>query len=118
MASTVEDRIVAELLPVDSNWQDSALCPQTDPDAFFPKKGGSAKAAKKICAHCPVSLQCRTFAVENDIHEGIWGGMTLRERRQWAEESGIEWGTGGEPVWLPVRTVADPAPIAPRRLAG
>ena len=35
-------------------WQERALCAQTDPEAFFPEKGGSTREAKKICQRCPV----------------------------------------------------------------
>ena len=28
-------------------WQDRALCAQTDPEAFFPEKGGSTREAKR-----------------------------------------------------------------------
>ena len=30
-------------------WQHDALCAQTDPEAFFPEKGGSTREAKRIC---------------------------------------------------------------------
>ena len=33
-------------------WQEDALCSQTDPEAFFPEKGGSTRDAKKICSQC------------------------------------------------------------------
>src|SRR5699024_11405596 len=29
-------------------WQADALCAQTDPEAFFPEKGGSTRDAKKV----------------------------------------------------------------------
>ncbi|HEU4335756.1 MAG TPA: WhiB family transcriptional regulator, partial [Nocardioides sp.] len=35
-------------------WQDRALCAQTDPEAFFPEKGGSTREAKKVCLTCEV----------------------------------------------------------------
>jgi WhiB family redox-sensing transcriptional regulator len=35
-------------------WQADALCAQTDPEAFFPEKGGSTREAKKICEGCDV----------------------------------------------------------------
>jgi WhiB family redox-sensing transcriptional regulator len=35
-------------------WQDQALCAQTDPEAFFPEKGGSTREAKRICVGCEV----------------------------------------------------------------
>ena len=36
------------------SWQEEALCAQTDPEAFFPEKGGSTREAKKICTGCEV----------------------------------------------------------------
>ena len=35
-------------------WQAEALCAQTDPEAFFPEKGGSTRDAKRVCGVCPV----------------------------------------------------------------
>ena len=37
-----------------SGWQERALCAQTDPEAFFPEKGGSTREAKKVCLTCDV----------------------------------------------------------------
>ena len=31
------------------DWQERALCAQTDPEAFFPEKGGSTREAKRVC---------------------------------------------------------------------
>jgi len=39
-------------------WQTDALCAQTDPEAFFPEKGGSTRDAKKICTTCDVRGEC------------------------------------------------------------
>lgn len=63
-------------------WQAQALCAQTDPEAFFPDKGGSTRAAKAVCARCPVRAECLAFALENDERFGVWGGLSERERRQ------------------------------------
>lgn len=64
-------------------WHDLAICTQTDPELFHPEKGGSgAKEAKKICASCPVRLQCLQHALDNDEKYGIWGGLSERERRR------------------------------------
>ncbi|WP_337558424.1 WhiB family transcriptional regulator, partial [Duodenibacillus massiliensis] len=30
------------------------MCAQTDPEAFFPEKGGSTRDAKRVCAKCEV----------------------------------------------------------------
>jgi len=63
-------------------WQADALCAQTDPEAFFPEKGGSTREAKKICQQCEVSSECLEYALANDERFGIWGGLSERERRR------------------------------------
>ncbi|BDZ42849.1 hypothetical protein GCM10025865_21480 [Paraoerskovia sediminicola] len=63
-------------------WQERALCAQTDPEAFFPEKGGSTREAKKVCTGCPVRSECLEYALENDERFGIWGGLSERERRK------------------------------------
>ncbi|GGM01369.1 hypothetical protein GCM10011594_21780 [Nakamurella endophytica] len=73
------------LLPTtdeDVDWHDRALCAQTDPEAFFPEKGGSTREAKKICTGCEVRAECLSYALANDERFGIWGGLSERERRR------------------------------------
>lgn len=64
------------------SWQADALCAQTDPEAFFPEKGGSTRDAKRICSGCEVKAQCLDYALANDERFGIWGGLSERERRK------------------------------------
>ena len=64
------------------SWQEQALCAETDPEAFFPEKGGSTREAKKICTGCEVKAQCLEYALANDERFGIWGGLSERERRR------------------------------------
>jgi WhiB family transcriptional regulator, redox-sensing transcriptional regulator len=63
-------------------WQDRALCAQTDPEAFFPEKGGSTREAKKVCRACEVRSDCLEYALTHDERFGIWGGLSERERRR------------------------------------
>ena len=63
-------------------WQSDSLCAQTDPEAFFPEKGGSTRDAKKICSSCEARQRCLDYALENDERFGIWGGLSERERRK------------------------------------
>jgi WhiB family transcriptional regulator, redox-sensing transcriptional regulator len=63
-------------------WQDRALCAETDPEAFFPEKGGSTREAKRVCLSCDVRNSCLDYALENDERFGIWGGLSERERRR------------------------------------
>jgi WhiB family redox-sensing transcriptional regulator len=64
------------------SWQADALCAQTDPEAFFPEKGGSTRDAKRICTSCEVKSECLEYALQNDERFGIWGGLSERERRR------------------------------------
>ena len=56
-------------------WQERALCAQTDPEAFFPEKGGSTREAKKVCLSCDVRVECLEYALGSDERFGIWGGL-------------------------------------------
>jgi WhiB family redox-sensing transcriptional regulator len=66
----------------DESWRLSALCGETDPEAFFPEKGGSTRDAKRVCTGCDVRAECLEFALNNDERFGIWGGLSERERRR------------------------------------
>ena len=69
-------------LPEEASWQERALCSQTDPEAFFPEKGGSTREAKRICTGCEVRAECLEYALQHDERFGIWGGLSERERRR------------------------------------
>jgi WhiB family redox-sensing transcriptional regulator len=66
----------------EQDWQERALCAQTDPEAFFPEKGGSTREAKRICLGCEVRSECLEYALAHDERFGIWGGLSERERRK------------------------------------
>ena len=71
-----------EEVPAELEWQERALCAQTDPEAFFPEKGGSTREAKRVCLSCEVRVECLDYALANDERFGIWGGLSERERRR------------------------------------
>ena len=73
-----DDSTIAE----EDQWQERALCAQTDPEAFFPEKGGSTREAKRICMGCEVRDECLDYALAHDERFGIWGGLSERERRR------------------------------------
>jgi WhiB family redox-sensing transcriptional regulator len=80
-------RAVRELYLLDGEtaelgWQERALCAQTDPEAFFPEKGGSTREAKRVCLTCDVRNECLEYALGHDERFGIWGGLSERERRK------------------------------------
>ncbi len=70
----------------DLSWMEDALCAQTDPDLFYPEKGGSTAPATSICRSCPVRAECLEYAVSHDIRHGIWGGTSDNDRKRLARE--------------------------------
>lgn len=78
-------------------WMDRALCAQTDPEVFYPDKGGSTRQAKIICRRCEVRQECLDYALAAGERHGVWGGLSERERRHAAREPGYEYPSGGEP---------------------
>lgn len=67
--------------PQERDWTADALCAETDPEAFFPEKGGSTREAKRVCRSCTVRPECLDYALDHDERFGIWGGLSERERR-------------------------------------
>ncbi|MEV8128659.1 WhiB family transcriptional regulator [Streptomyces sp. NPDC085944] len=73
----------------DHSWQARGLChgmaPKDIDELFFP--GARARAAideaKAICGRCPVKKACFDYALDNEIRQGVWGGLTEAERRPW-----------------------------------
>jgi len=70
------------------DWRERAACRTgVDPDLFFPAaesgatRNAQVRAAKAVCARCPVRAQCLTEALAR-IPYGICGGLTEHERRR------------------------------------
>ncbi len=68
-------------------------CQTSDPEVWFsdPITGSwDFRVAKKLCGECPVRQQCLEYALVANERHGIWGGMTLKERRAYASKrSGV-----------------------------
>ena len=62
------------------DWEDDANCRTVDPDIFFSDIPADLKAARAVCAACPVVAQCGEFAVTNQIRYGTWGGLNAYKR--------------------------------------
>lgn len=75
-------------LVADLSWQDEAACRGLPTEWWFPDQGGSreCKRAKEICHGCPVKLQCLQFAIEVHDRHGIYGELSLKDRRRWNQE--------------------------------
>ena len=74
------------ILPL-PGWTVWALCAETDPEIFYPEKGGSTYAAKMICRGCVVRAECLEYALEHGERFGIWGGLSEQERRRLRREA-------------------------------
>ncbi len=57
------------------------VCAQTDPEAWFPEKGGSTRAAKQICWACPERRGCMKTSLDIGERFGVWAGLSERDRR-------------------------------------
>jgi WhiB family transcriptional regulator, redox-sensing transcriptional regulator len=69
------------------DWQLEAACRGMDSGVFFhpDRERGEAREvreadAKRICATCPVRLQCLEHALRVREPYGVWGGRTEHER--------------------------------------
>jgi WhiB family redox-sensing transcriptional regulator len=68
------------------DWRHKAICRDEDPELFFPVgNSGPALAqiadAKLVCARCPVTVDCLSWALMSGQDDGVWGGMSEDERR-------------------------------------
>lgn len=84
-------------------WQDLAAClDATNPEIFFPPRGGTTREAKLFCdgntdpkkgptrLPCPVRSACLRYALGNREQFGVWGGVASKKRRGAANEYGVE----------------------------
>jgi WhiB family transcriptional regulator, redox-sensing transcriptional regulator len=69
-------------------WHSEAVCRRDEAGLFFaPSKEPTAarltreRAAKRVCAGCPVLVECREHALRHPEPYGVWGGLTAAERR-------------------------------------
>jgi WhiB family redox-sensing transcriptional regulator len=69
-------------------WHSEAVCRRDEAALFFaPSKEPTADrlsreaAAKRVCARCPVMVECREHALLLPEPYGVWGGLMAAERR-------------------------------------
>lgn len=68
-------------------WLRAAACVGEDPELFFPvgTTGPAlreAAAAKRVCARCPVRVECLSYALGTAQTSGVWGGTGEEERTE------------------------------------
>ncbi|HVJ97560.1 MAG TPA: WhiB family transcriptional regulator, partial [Acidimicrobiia bacterium] len=66
-------------------WMKDVACVEHADHAsdWFPERGQNKalERAKWLCTGCLVRGECLQFAVENNITEGVWGGLSPSDRR-------------------------------------
>lgn len=78
----MKQHLSSNLLTYSLPWMRDAICAQADPEAWYPEKGESTADAKKVCQGCPVRQVCLEFALEHKELFGVWGGLSVRDRRK------------------------------------
>ena len=70
-----------------TKWMKDAACKGEDVDTFFRDgdRGHHRNAldnrAKAICSVCPVVEECLSYAVSANVTDGVWAGLTPKERQ-------------------------------------
>lgn len=77
-------RLVDDRAGTADGWRRLAACKGVDPAVFHPEDDDLAavEAAKDVCARCPVRQACLEHALSVREPDGVWGGLTARERRR------------------------------------
>ncbi|MFD9437073.1 WhiB family transcriptional regulator [Streptomyces sp. NPDC060002] len=88
VAAVPAQRVPARDRDQDAPWHTEAVCRRDEAGLFFaPSKEPTAarlsreEAAKRVCARCPVMVECREHALLQPEPYGVWGGLTAAERR-------------------------------------
>jgi WhiB family transcriptional regulator, redox-sensing transcriptional regulator len=74
LVPTVGGNVDVPQPPDEYAWMLHARCRGANPKEFFPSDGLGVESAQRVCATCPVRLDC--------IEHGVWGGASERERRR------------------------------------
>lgn len=72
------------LFEIDLDWQAQADCLSIGPEYFFPDEDDdeAIDRAKRFCASCPVIAACRNHALRYREDDGVWGGLSAKDRRR------------------------------------
>lgn len=74
-------------------WMAEAHCSgHPRPQIFFPDREHAHayfSEARIVCAGCPVSKDCLRYALDNNEQDGMWGGLSISERRRVRRSDGV-----------------------------
>jgi WhiB family redox-sensing transcriptional regulator len=80
------DGLTPDKSPVATTWQEHAACRGMNGELFFPVSekpdNPIVQRARAVCAGCPVVLRCAEWALNTNLSDGIFGGLTSIERRR------------------------------------
>jgi WhiB family redox-sensing transcriptional regulator len=96
------------------DWRDRAACRGMDPELWFPVTGTSPRA-KRVCAACPARAECLAFALAAAVTDGIWGGLSGKQRRALPAARMRPCKRCGKPARLPAQFCSDGCRRAGRR---
>jgi WhiB family transcriptional regulator, redox-sensing transcriptional regulator len=63
------------------DWWEGAACRGKGIRYFFPETPDDLAQGRAICETCPVRANCLDYAGQSPSPQGVWGGLTERERR-------------------------------------
>lgn len=65
-------------------WRELRNCRDIPTEVFYPERGDNLgmEAAKSICRKCVVREECAEFALQYDMEDGVFGGLSGNQRRQ------------------------------------
>ena len=61
---------------------EAAACRGMDPAIFITERGQSTSPAKEVCSGCAVREECLVHAVVTREKQGVWGGLSERQRKK------------------------------------
>jgi len=78
----MQPSVMPELVLERPAWMADAACRGEPIQTFFPAKGKPVARAYALCSTCPVRVECRDYAVNDDELAGFWGGTSSAARAQ------------------------------------
>ena len=70
-------------------WRADAACREHPEVDFFPQDSYGVALAQRVCADCPVRLDCLEWALARPELHGVWGGRSERERVKIKRDGGL-----------------------------
>jgi WhiB family redox-sensing transcriptional regulator len=82
--------VASKLSTTSMGWRDRAACLGTYNPQFFHQHSYLMLQAKAVCRDCTVVDECLQYALSHTEQEGVWGGMTPRERQRFRRKENTD----------------------------